>query len=143
MILVLLGAAAFVLLIACANVANLVTLARMARREQELTIRTAMGAGDGRLLRQLLTESLLLALIASALGLLLASGSLQLLKDFIGQITPRAREIVIDQRVLAFAILCACATTVLCGSISALYSRNDLSAGLKREATPVLSAAAT
>lgn len=130
LIFVLLGAAAFVLLIACANVANLV-LSRMARRKQELMIRTALGAGNGRLLRQLLTESLLLALIASALGLLLASGSLQLLKDFIGQITPRAREIAIDQRVLGFAILCACATTILCGSISALYSRNDLSAGLK------------
>src|SRR3954454_11054330 len=107
----LLGAAAFVLLIACANVANLI-LARMARRERELTIRTAMGAGAGRLLRQLLTESLLLALLAAAVGIAFAYGSMGLLTSFAGQLTPRAREISVDGWVLGFAVVCATLTTV-------------------------------
>jgi len=105
MLLVLLGASAFVLLIACANVANLI-LVRMAGREQELVIRTAVGAGSGRLLRQLLTENLILALLAAGVGLLFATGSLELMIRFAGQLTPRAREIAMDGRVLAFAILC-------------------------------------
>ena len=130
MIYVLLSAAGFVLLIACANVANLV-LSRMARRKQELMIRSAMGAGSGRLLRQLLTESFLLAFAASVLGLLFASGSLELVKEFIAEVTPRAREIVMDQRVLAFAVLCAGAVTIFCGSVSALSSRHDLASGMK------------
>ena len=109
------------LLIACANVANLI-LARMARREQELVIRTAVGAGSGRLLRQLLTESLIMALLAAGLGLLFAMSSMKLLSDFASQLTPRAREISIDGWVLGFAVLCATATTVLFGSIAALYS---------------------
>ena len=110
----LLGAAGFVLLIACANVANLI-LARMARREKELTIRTAMGAGAGRLLRQLLTESLLMALLAAAVGVAFAYGSMGLLTRFAGQLTPRAREISLDGWVLGFAVLCATVTTVVCG----------------------------
>ncbi|HUI57689.1 MAG TPA: ABC transporter permease [Bryobacteraceae bacterium] len=130
MLLALLGAAAFVLLIACANVANLI-LARMARREQELVIRTAVGAGAGRLLRQLLTESLILALLAAMVGIAFASGSLKLLIQFAGQLTPRAREIAIDGWVLGFATLCATGTTVLFGSMAALCSRRDVGSGLK------------
>jgi predicted permease len=130
MLLVLLGAAAFVLLIACANVANL-TLARMARREQELMIRTAVGAGSGRLLRQLLTENFILAMLASGIGLLFAYGSLRLLIRFASQITPRSREIAIDGPALAFTILCAAVTTIVFGSVAALYSRHDVAAGLK------------
>jgi predicted permease len=130
MLLLLLGAAAFVLLIACANVANLI-LARMARRERELVIRTAVGAGAGRLLRQLLTESSILALAAAAAGLLFASGSLRVLAGFAGQLTPRAREVHMDAWVLLFAVVCACATTVVFGSLSALVSRADLAEGLK------------
>ena len=130
MLLLLLGAAAFVLLIACANVANLI-LARMARRERELVIRTAVGAGAGRLLRQLLTESSILALGAAAAGLLFASGSLRLLADFAEQLTPRAREVHIDGWVLLFAVLCACATTMVFGSLSALVSRANPAEGLK------------
>ena len=121
----LLGAAGFVLLIACANVANLI-LSRMAQRERELTIRWAMGAGAGRLLRQLVTESLILALIAAAVGLAFAFSSTELLKSFTSQLTPRAREIAPDGWVLAFAVACATATSVICGSLAALQSRNGL-----------------
>ena len=135
MLLVLLGAAAFVLIIACANVANLI-LARMARRERELVIRTAVGAGSGRLLRQLLTESLILAMLAAGVGLLFASGSLELLKQFAAQLTPRAREISIDGWVLLFAIACATITTVVFSSIAALHARKDVSAGLKESDSP-------
>ncbi len=130
MFLLLLGAAAFVLLIACANVANLM-LARMAQRERELVIRTAMGAGAARLMRQLLTESFILALIAAGVGVAFASGSLRLLTQFAGELTPRAREIGMDRWVLLFAVFCAAAATVVFGSMSALYARADLSAGLK------------
>ncbi|HLY15873.1 MAG TPA: ABC transporter permease [Bryobacteraceae bacterium] len=130
MLLLLMAAAAIVLLIACANVAKLI-LARMAQRERELVIRTAMGAGAARLLRQLLTESLILALLAAGVGMLCATGSLRLLTEFAGQLTPRAREIGIDFWVLLFAVFCAVATTVIFGSMSALYSRSRLAAGLK------------
>src|SRR5205807_2672820 len=96
-----------------------------------LVIRTAVGAGSGRLLRQLLTESLIMALMAAAIGVVFAAGSIQLLAQFAGQLTPRAREISIDGWVLAFAILCASVTTVVFGSVAALYSRQDVSSGLK------------
>jgi predicted permease len=122
----LLGAAGFVLLIACANVANLI-LARMAQRDRELTIRWAMGAGSSRLLRQLVTESLIMALLAAALGLVFAWSSTELLTGFTAQLTPRAREISLDRWVLAFAMICATATSVICGSLAALQSRNGLS----------------
>jgi len=127
---VLLGAAVFVLLIACANVANLI-LARMGRRERELVVRTAMGAGKSRLLRQLLTESALMGFLAGVVGLLLAAGSMKLLVAFASQITPRAREISIDGYVLLFALLAAVGTSIVFGSASALSSRQDISAGLK------------
>ncbi|HSE40168.1 MAG TPA: ADOP family duplicated permease, partial [Acidobacteriota bacterium] len=130
LLLLLWGAAGFVLLITCANVANLI-LAKMAQREQELMIRTAVGAGSGRLLRQLLTESFFLTLLAAIFGIIFAFLSIELMKDFAGQITSRAREITIDPGVLAFAVLCAAATTIFFGSIAALYSRQDLAAGLK------------
>lgn len=130
MILVLLGAAMFVLLIACANVANLM-LSRMAARKQELILRTALGAGSTRLFRQLLTESFLLALFAAGFGLFLASVSQHLVTEFVGQLTPRAREITIDRGVLAFTVFCAMATTIICGSVSALFARHDLASGLR------------
>jgi putative ABC transport system permease protein len=129
-LLVLLAAAAFVLLIACANVANL-TLARMARRERELAVRTALGAGRSRLLRQLLTESFLLAITGGALGLAIAYGSLGLLTQFAARLTPRAREIHVDAGVLLFTLAAALGTSIVFGTISALFSRANLASGLK------------
>ena len=135
-LLVLLAAAAFVLLIACANVANL-TLARMARRERELAVRSALGAGRSRLLRQLLTESFLLAFIGGALGLLLANASLELLTRFAARLTPRAREIQLDTGVLLFTLVIALGTSIVFGTLSALFSRVNLTSSLKEGSSPV------
>ena len=129
-LLLLLAAAAFVLLIVCANVANL-TLARMAKRERELAVRSALGAGRSRILRQLLTESFLLAIVGGFLGLMLAYGSLELLTDFVGRLTPRAREIHIDSGVLLFALVAALGTSMVFGTLSALFSRANLTSSLK------------
>ncbi len=129
-LLMLLAAAAFVLLIACANVANLM-LARMSRRERELAVRTALGAGRSRLLRQLFTESFLIALVGGLLGLTSAYGSLRLLTDFAARLTPRAHEIRIDGHVLAFTLLAALCTSILFGTLSAVLTRANLSSSLK------------
>jgi putative ABC transport system permease protein len=130
-LLMLLAAAAFVLLIACANVANLM-LARMSRRERELAVRTALGAGRSRLLRQLFTESFLIALVGGLLGLTLAYSSLRLLTDFAARLTPRAHEIRIDGHVLAFTLLAALCTSILFGTLSAVLTRANLSSSLKQ-----------
>ena len=129
-LLILLAAAAFVLLIACANVANL-TLARTSRRERELAVRTALGAGRGRLLRQLLTESLILAIMGGLLALVFASNSLELLADFAARLTPRAHEIRMDTGALVFTLVAALGTSVLFGTLAALFSRANLTSGLK------------
>jgi putative ABC transport system permease protein len=126
----LLAAAGFVLLIACANVANL-NLARMVRRERELGVRTAMGANRIRLFRQLLTESSLLALLGGALGLLLATGGLQLLSAYVARFTPRAREVHIDLAVLLFTLGVALFVSVLTGTAPAIARRENLITTLK------------
>jgi putative ABC transport system permease protein len=128
--LILLATAGLVLLIACANVANL-TLARFMRREREMAIRAALGAGKGRLIRQLLTESTLLALAGGALGLLLASAGLRLLVTFAARFTTRASEIEIDGSVLLFTLLISVATGLVFGLMPAFSSENNLTSALK------------
>jgi len=128
--LVLLGAAGFVLLIACANVANL-NLSRMVRRERELAVRAALGAGRVRMFRQLLTESSLLALIGGGIGLLFSWGALNLLVSFAARFTPRAREIHLDATVLLFTLVVAVLTSLLSGTAPALAARETVVGSLK------------
>jgi putative ABC transport system permease protein len=107
----LMGTAAFVLIIACASVANL-ALMRGIRRERELVVRNALGAGLGRLRQLLLTENVVLALAGATLGLLFAYGGLGLLVAFARRFTPRADEIHLDGGVLAFTIALAFAAAL-------------------------------
>ena len=129
-LLILLGTTGLVLLIACTNVANL-SLARLKRREREMAVRTALGASRSRLVRQILTESALLAVIGGAVGLFVAWQGLDLLVAFAAKLTPRAGEIRIDTPVLLFTLLVSLATSFLFGLIAAAPTREDLSAALK------------
>ena len=128
---VLIAAVALVLLIACANVASLV-LARNTSRQREIAIRTALGAGRSRLIRQLLTESLVLAFAGGAAGIFLANAGAELLKQLGPQSLPRLDEVSVNGVVLAFTLAIAVVTGVLFGLGPALKaSRRDLTQSLK------------
>src|SRR5687768_165269 len=134
MLLMLLGAVGMVLLVACANVGNLL-FTRVLSRRKEIAIRSALGAGRGRVFQQLLTEALLLAGIGGALGLLLAYGTLTSASTLLAGQVPRAEEISIDGRVLLFAVAVSMLTGMLAGTLPAVRAgRSDLgslSAALK------------
>lgn len=130
-LLIMLGAVALVLLIACANIANLL-LARAGSRQKEIAIRLALGASRARLIRQLLTESILLASIGCALGLLLAYFGGKFLMAFSPIAIPRLSEIVIDARMVSFTVAITLATGIIFGLVPALQaSRPDLNQVLK------------
>jgi putative ABC transport system permease protein len=130
-LLILLAAVGLVLLIACVNVANLL-LAAAASRQKEIALRTALGAGRGRMVRQLLTESALLAATGGALGLLLAYWGLRAIAVWIPDDVPIAHRVAIDPRILLFTLGVTLLTGLLAGLVPALQmTRPDLAESLR------------
>jgi putative ABC transport system permease protein len=130
-LLVLLGAVGFVLLIACVNIANLL-LARASGRGREIAVRMALGAMRGRVVRQLLTESLILAAIGGALGLVIGVWGVSMLIALAPDGAPRLDEIGLDGTVLAFAVALTVATGLIFGLVPALQvSRPELTPALR------------
>ena len=129
--LVLLGAVACVLLIACVNVANLI-LARAFGRQKEIAIRTALGASSGRVLRQVLTESVLLSFVGGALGLALAPLGIRLIMAFLADKVPASVQVGLDVNVLAFTAAISLLTGILSGLLPRLEAaRKNVSRTLK------------
>jgi predicted permease len=131
----LMGAAAFVMIISAANVANL-TLMRGVRREHELVVRAALGAGVARLRRLLLVENLLLTLLGAILGVIIAMGGVRLLISFAERYSPRANEISLDRTVLGFTLALSVTLALLLSLIAALPREGTfaswISAGVQR-----------
>src|SRR5580658_7955311 len=128
---ILLGGAGFVLLIACANVANLM-LARLLGLEREIAVRAVLGASRGRLLRQLLTESILVSMTGGLLGLALAPLALSVLVKFAARYSTRATEVRMDAPVLLFTLLIAVGTGILFGLAPAFSSASRAAEALKQ-----------
>jgi putative ABC transport system permease protein len=129
-LLLLMGAVAFVLLIACSNVANLL-LSRSTARQREISIRTALGASRWRMIRQLLTESVLLAMLGGGLGLLLAEIAIKALRSAHPSSLPASNAIVIDPTVLAY-------TAILCGVVGILFGLAPAWEGSKANVTEAM-----
>ncbi|MCC7124100.1 MAG: ABC transporter permease, partial [Acidobacteria bacterium] len=131
LLLLLLGITSLVLLIACANVANL-TLARMLGRDRELALRSALGAGRARLIRQLLTESTLLATLGGVIGVLFAWATIGMLTTFVGRFTARTGEVALDLPVLGFTMLISIVTGIVFGTLPAMGACVSLTSALKQ-----------
>jgi predicted permease len=131
-LLVLSGAVGFVLLIACVNVANL-SLAKIFSRQKEIAIRSALGATATRVLRQILTETVLLALAGGALGLAYAHFGVRLIVAFLADKLPRSIEVGLDTQVLAFTAIISLVTGIVAGVLPALrLTRGDVNQALKQ-----------
>ena len=131
-LLVLLGSVAFVLLIACVNVANL-TLAKTFSRQKEIAIRTAMGASAGRVLRQILVESILLAVLGGAIGLIFAHFGVQLILAFLANKVPQTVDVGLNLTVLFFTLAVSVLTGILAGVLPGLrLSRPNVNQALKQ-----------